>query len=365
MLRISADRAREAEDLAACQALLRAGSRSFHAASLLLPKRVRARAIALYAFCRIADDLIDQNPDPEAGLAQLRARLDGVFAGRPAPHCADRALAGLVSRLRFSRAPLDALVEGFAWDAEGRLYPTLDALEAYAARVAGSVGVMMSLVMECRDPAALARAADLGIAMQLANIARDVGEDARLGRLYLPLDWLEAEGIDGQAFLANPVFSPALARVIRRLTDRARLLFERAEAGIAALPADCRPAIRAARLIYAAIADLVMRRGGDSVSARAVVSKAAKLRLALRALLPLHGERGRTSAGRQGSEAAPPLAAAMFLIEPFDVPRARQSETPGRRAQGQLLTILAIFEKLERGDRERGYSPRLDADPAR
>ena len=102
----------------------------------------------------------------------------------------------LSSSTRIPRALPEALLEGFAWDAAGRRYETLDEVEHYAARVAGCVGAMMTLVMGRRDPAILARACDLGVAMQLTNICRDVGEDARAGRLYLPLAWLRDNGID-------------------------------------------------------------------------------------------------------------------------------------------------------------------------
>ncbi len=111
------------------------------------------------------------------------------------------------------RAPcLDALLEGFAWDAAGRRYDTLDDLLDYAARVAGAVGAMMAVLMGVRDPALLARACDLGVAMQLTNIARDVGEDARAGRLYLPLAWLREAGIDPDAFLADPALQSRFGR---------------------------------------------------------------------------------------------------------------------------------------------------------
>ena len=107
---------------------------------------------------------------------------------RPAPGRAraDRALAAVVAQHAIPRALPEFLIEGLAWDVEGRRYETLDELLAYAARVAAAVGAMMSLLMGVREPAALARACDLGVAMQLSNIARDVGEDARMGRLYLP-----------------------------------------------------------------------------------------------------------------------------------------------------------------------------------
>ncbi|MFN5512835.1 MAG: phytoene/squalene synthase family protein, partial [Burkholderiales bacterium] len=151
--------------------LMQGGSKTFFAASLLLPARVRAQATALYAFCRIADDEIDFGTDKVAALAGLRARLDGIYAGRPIDCAADRALCSVVEATGMPRVLLDGLLEGFLWDSEGRQYETLADVQAYGARVAGTVGAMMALVMDARSPEALARACELGVAMQLTNIA--------------------------------------------------------------------------------------------------------------------------------------------------------------------------------------------------
>ena len=152
---------------------LRGGSRSFHAASLLLPARVRDPASALYAFCREADDLIDLDRRRRAaacGALHGSAWIASIWAG-PSDHLADRAFAAVVERHLIPRALPEALLEGFAWDLDARRYETIEEVQQYAARVAGCVGVMMTLVMGRRDPAMLARACDLGIAMQLTNIA--------------------------------------------------------------------------------------------------------------------------------------------------------------------------------------------------
>jgi 15-cis-phytoene synthase len=295
-----------AADIAACRALLRNGSKSFHAASLLLPRRVRDPATALYAFCRLGDDAVDLAEDPRAGLALMQQRLDAAYAGRPFAHPADRAFAHTVRAFEVPKALPAALLEGFAWDAEGRRYATLEDLHDYAARVAGTVGAMMALVMGKRSQAALARATDLGAAMQLTNIARDVGEDARAGRLYLPMEWLRQGGIEPDAFLRNPTQSEALARIVARLLAEARRLYVRAQPGIAMLPRDCRGAIRAAHLIYAEIGAEVARAGHDSVTQRAVVSGRRKLVLVARAKLP--------GPMRAMPGWAPPLDANAFLL---------------------------------------------------
>ena len=179
----------------ALRRLMQGGSKTFFAASLMLPTRVRAPATALYAYCRLADDAIDLGSDPHQAMQGLRSRLDAIYAGRPGEADADRALCQVVHRFAIPREPLDGLLEGFLWDAQGRHYETLADVQDYGARVAGTVGVMMALVMGTRSATALARAAELGVAMQLTNIARDVGEDARNGRLYLPRQWLATEAL--------------------------------------------------------------------------------------------------------------------------------------------------------------------------
>src|SRR5262249_32296789 len=151
------------------------------------------------------------------------------------------------------RALPEALLEGFAWDAQGRQYDTLSELNAYAVRVAGTVGAMMAVLMGRRSPDIVAHACALGVAMQLTNIARDVGEDAEAGRLYLPLQWLREAGVDPNALLNRPTFTDALGSVVRRLLQIADLYYASSEAGIAQLPANCRPGIQAARILYAEI----------------------------------------------------------------------------------------------------------------
>jgi len=271
--------ARDAE----LRALMQGGSKTFFAASLLLPARVRGPATALYAFCRLADDAIDFGVDKDAAGRELRRRLDAVYRGQPEAVPADRALAAVVRRFGIPRALLDGLLEGFVWDAQERRYETQADLQAYGARVAGTVGAMMALIMDTRTPAALARACELGVAMQFTNIARDVGEDARAGRLYLPLQWLREAGVDPDAWLREPVFDDAIASVIARLLAAADELYRRSQAGIGALPRDCRPAIRAAQLVYAEIGEQVRRQGLDSVSRRAVVPGRRKAALIARA----------------------------------------------------------------------------------
>jgi phytoene synthase len=340
-------------DMAACRAALREGSYTFFAASLILPRAVRDPASALYAFCRMADDAVDNGTDKHAAVAALRARLDDAYSGQPQVAVADRALAAVVSHFALPRALPDALIEGFAWDCEGRRYETMAGLQDYAARVAGSVGAMMAVLMGVRDAEGLARACDLGVAMQLSNIARDVGEDARMGRLYLPLQWLREAGVDPDAWLANPVFNPQIAAVVQRLLAAADVLYARVGAGVALLPPACRPGINAARFLYAAIGHEVARRGMDSVSQRAVVGRGRKLGLLALALLSIRPSRA--------TQPAPCLAANRFLVDAAalhnPVP-ARQAASPAHgawwrldaRLSARAVWVIDLFERLERRD---------------
>lgn len=326
----------DVDDLAVCRSLLCGGSRSFFAAARLLPRPLRESATALYAFCRQADDAIDLGADPHAAVDEVKARLAAIYAGQ-ATNAVDRAFAAVVTAHAVPLALPAALIEGLAWDAQGRRYENFDALLDYAARVAGAVGVMMALLMGVKTQAGLARAADLGVAMQLTNIARDVGEDARAGRLFLPLDWMAQAGLDPAAFLAAPQFTPALGDVVQRLLAQAAAFYARAEDGIAMLPRDCRIGIAAAAQIYAGIGKKIAAAGYDSVTARARVTGREKIIFALRAA----GNALRIS---QGPASPPALPATLFLVAAAACAEPR--ETSG------VIKLLAMFERLERAQRE-------------
>jgi phytoene synthase len=327
-------------DLAECEAMIRGGSRTFFAASMLLTPRIRQPAYALYAFCRLADDAVDLGHDRLAALSRLEERLDRAYRGCPLDFAADRAFALTVERFAVPRTLPEALLEGLRWDAEARVYDDLPALEAYATRVAGTVGAMMTLIMGVRDATVLARATDLGIAMQLTNIARDVGEDAANGRLYLPRSWLADAGIDADAWCSEPFFDERLAAVVRRLLTAADRLYTRATPGIAMLPLACRPAMLAARRLYAEIGREVARARYDSLSRRAVVPARRKAALLARSFVeaPLLVDYA----------AAPALPAAQFLIDaveaatppaPPDIPWWEVS-----RGVGRMLELIAVAE---------------------
>ena len=306
----------------------------------------------------MADDAIDHGADRPAALADLHARLERIYAGVPLQAAADRAFADCVERFAIPRQFPLALLEGFAWDAAGRHYEDLSALRAYGVRVAGTVGAMMALVMNVRERALVARACELGVAMQLTNIARDVGEDARNGRLYLPRCWLREAGIDPDAWLASPAFSGALAAVIERLLAAAQTLYERSDAGLARLPPACRPGMMAARLLYAEIGREVARRRFDSVTQRAVVSWRRKAQLLAEAGVAARrsGATLRRGPARVDHANAAVLDEAAFLVESLPsstrgVPApAESARERGRwpRVEDRVVWLVELFERLER-----------------
>ena len=273
----------ETTDLKACSTAIRRGSRSFHLAAQLLPSRTRQAAFSLYAFCRHSDDLIDGAGAEKSALASLRQRLNLIYQGRPAPLACDRAFARTVQEYAIPKLVAETLLDGFEMDTAGRRFQTIAEVKDYANCVAATVGIMMALVMKTGEPEALARAADLGLAMQLTNIARDVGEDVRNGRLYLPQDWLRDVGISPEELMLDPQFSPALGNVVARLLEEADHHYRLGLAGISFLPPDCRHAIRTAALVYQGIGTRIRENGYDSISQRASTALSTKLRLALSA----------------------------------------------------------------------------------
>ncbi|MGF1561650.1 MAG: phytoene/squalene synthase family protein [Geminicoccaceae bacterium] len=264
-------------EYAVCRSSIRHGSKTFFAASKLLPGPLRDPAYALYAFCRNADDVIDIEAQSIDGLNRLRDRLERAYAGAPLPLAIDRAFADTVARHAIPKALPLALLEGLEWDTQGRRYRTFSDLLAYGARVAGAVGAMMTVLMGRRDAETVARACDLGVAMQLTNIARDIGEDARNGRVYLPDVWLDEVGVCRQHLLQAPQHDRALARLVERLLAEAAQLYRRATPGIAALPLGCRPGIYAARYLYAEIGHEVARNACNAIDQRAVVNRRRKI----------------------------------------------------------------------------------------
>ena len=267
---------------------IQAGSQSFAAATRLFDPPTRESAVLLYAWCRHCDDVVDGQAlghgqvqgDRSAArehLAQLREQTLDACRGRPADDPVFEGLAEVVRRHRIPAAlPMEHLA-GFAMDVEDTRYDHLADTLLYGWRVAGVVGVMMARVMGADRPATLDRACDLGLAFQMTNIARDVVEDAAIGRLYLPGDWLAEEGITGLPGVLDPARREALARVAARLVAAAEPYYASAVAGIGELPLRCAWSIATARGIYRQIGRKVRLQGDRAWDGRVATSRVEKL----------------------------------------------------------------------------------------
>jgi phytoene synthase len=272
---------------------LAVGSQSFALAGRLLPRRLRDEAAVIYAYCRRADDQIDEVPAHEAAgaVARLRAELDDLVAGVPQADPVLAAFQTVMHRRAISRVHVDDLLDGMAMDAVPGpiVYQSWDDLLLYCYRVAGTVGLMMCHVLGADDAQAARPAAALGMAMQLTNIARDVAEDWARGRLYIPRALLDADG--GPALVPGgplPTAAAArLARAVPQLLAAARPLYAWGDSGLVHLPTRAAITVRAARLIYSSIGDVIAARGHDVTAGRARVGRWRKLTFALRAATTL------------------------------------------------------------------------------
>jgi len=263
-------------------------SRTFSLAARFLPRGVQMPIATLYLFCRRVDSIADQRVlevGPEQALDEVhtaRNRLDQTLAGRPpTDEVLWRRLAEVHERYSLHREPLYELIEGAVWDLEDRPIETADDLVAYSNLVGGSVGVMMLPFLAGEEHAddLEPAARQLGIAMQITNIVRDVGEDLdELDRVYLPSRWLQEHNVSRTA-LANgtvPDGYPALLeRAMHASEDRYRASFK----GVQALPFRTRFGIRAAARMYREIMNEVRANGYDNLSRRAYVSTGRKLLL--------------------------------------------------------------------------------------
>lgn len=260
-------------------------SKSFALASRLLGARIRDQTAVVYTWCRRADDAIDDPATTDdlalrRTLVRLAAEVEAAYAGT----AADPVLSafGEVARARAIPAHYPAeLLAGMAMDANDTRYTTVSDLLLYAWRVAGVVGLMMSHVFGVSDDKALVHAAHLGLAMQLTNICRDVDEDWRRGRLYLPADLLAAHGAPDLAGDLAHAF-PANARIpvadtVRDLLALADRYYRSGDRGLRALPWRAAGAVGVARRVYSAIGTRIARTGYDVTAGRAVVSTPAKL----------------------------------------------------------------------------------------
>ncbi|KFL46435.1 phytoene/squalene synthetase [Sphingobium sp. ba1] len=275
------------------------GSKSFAMASTLFDPQTRERAWLLYAWCRKCDDIADGQDhggtlqgvvDGQARLSTIRVMTDQALRGEPT---GDPAFDGFGVVMRECAIPAryaHDLIEGFALDAREWRPRSQDDMLRYCYHVAGAVGCMMAVLMgvDPDDQATLDRACDLGLAFQLANIARDISEDEAADRCYLPQEWLaEMDMPPGEHM--KPWLRPRLAILARRMADMAAAYEESARHGTGALPPRAAWAVLAAAGIYGDIAREVARRGEQAWDARVITTKAAKLGWVARAGMQVIG----------------------------------------------------------------------------
>ena len=264
-----------------CQRKAAQSGSSFYYSFLFLPPPRRRAITALYAYCREVDDVVDEVRDPDVArvkLAWWRSEIHAVYEGVP-QHPVTQALVPVVHEFALPEAHLQSIIDGMAMDLDVVRYLDFASLEQYCHRVAGVVGLLSAEIFGYADPSTLGYARDLGIAFQLTNIVRDVGEDALRGRIYLPQDELARFGVAPSQILKRES-SPAFAALMAHQVDRARSWYDRS---LAQLPAaDRRPQrpglIMAA--IYRTLLDEIARDGYDVLQRRIALTPLRKFAIA-------------------------------------------------------------------------------------
>ncbi|HYW31906.1 MAG TPA: phytoene/squalene synthase family protein [Gemmatimonas sp.] len=280
-----------AADALECERITRVHARTFSLASLLLPVAKRRAAYALYAFCRVADDLVDAAPRDSRGhadalrlqLAEYERQLQAALDGRPSGPIF-REVARVTEEYDVPAAPLFELLAGVARDLDSAHYENWHALEGYCQGVASSVGEMCTHVFGVVGGAnvrerAVVYARTLGVAMQLTNILRDVGEDAKRGRCYLPADELAQFGLTSRDVLHNTGLArdPRWRPMMSYQVTRARALYEAAMPGIAMLSPDAQRCAAACATGYAGILNAIEAQEYDTISSRARLGRIARV----------------------------------------------------------------------------------------
>ena len=271
------------EIVAGAHEAIEKGSKSFRAASRLFDRTTRERAWLLYCWCRHCDDVCDGQTygfghGVRDNVAMLRGKTHRAIAGEPSSELPFQALSLLLSECPIPGRFLEDHLSGFALDEAGWQPSTEEDLALYCYYVAGAVGCMMAILMgvPAEDEVTLERAADLGIAFQLSNIARDVREDWEAGRCYLPETWLQEFGTSRETLFA-PENEAALTAIAKRLVDSVEVYEESARRGVDKLPFRSRLAVLSALRIYGAIGRRVGRLGRAAWDERVTVGKMQKL----------------------------------------------------------------------------------------
>jgi phytoene synthase len=310
--------------LTKADSLLRTKGRSFHWARYLLGKVHADRATRLYGFCRYIDDLVDEAPSALLARAQLSELSTALITGQSDDPSVIDALA-LMQECHIDPALLLELIAGVASDLETVLLEDDTALLRYCYRVAGTVGLMMCQVLDVRDEAALRHAVDLGVAMQLTNICRDVAHDATLGRRYLPASRI-GELTPYDLIDPDAALQPLLRQCVADLLTLAGRYYHSGELGLPYLPFKARGAILVAARVYGAIGSRLRSAGFAYWQQRAVVPAGTKAVLTAQALLELVSNRALRRGATTQQQVPHELALHdAFADLPYAVPRAERS----------------------------------------
>jgi len=292
-----------AESYELCRQVQKAHSRTYYFSTRLFPAEVRPRVYALYAFMRYADEIVDSPHDLSldgqlSALEVFEAETMAAVAGERVSNPVLRAYADTVRSCDIEPATIAAFMDSMKMDTRVFRYPTYKDLEVYTYGSAAVVGLMMCRVVGAMGGEADPHAEALGVAMQLSNFLRDIGEDWRRGRVYLPLEDLKRFGY-AEEDLASGVVDERFVELMRFQIERARRLYEVSDEGMRFIPRGRRYPVVVARELYAAILDRIEAQNYDVFSRRAEVSRPAKVVVAARCAARDPGEMvARLRAGR-------------------------------------------------------------------
>ena len=274
-----------------CRRVTQRASKTFYWGSVFLPQPKRRAVWAVYALCRIVDDIVDEemNPDtpqighlsgsstPKQELDYWRSSLERVYErGGAGDNVVQRAWSDLLERYPVPLRPVLDLLDGVEMDLSINRYQSFDELYLYCYRVAGTIGLLTSPIFGYQDEKALQHAVDLGVALQLTNILRDIGEDARRNRIYLPQDEMQRFGYT-ESNLMTGVVNDAFCELVRFQMTRADDYYQRSQPGVSLLSPDCRLAVRLSGTLYRGILDRIHLNNYNVFTKRASVPLKTKL----------------------------------------------------------------------------------------
>jgi phytoene synthase len=270
-------------DYERCAQVTRRSRSSFYYAFILLPAERRRALHAVYAFCRFIDDIADDEAisEPAMLLKRWREELDRVYAGAPT-RALSRALADSARRFRIPRELFAEIINGVEMDLSRKRYQSWDELRPYCYRVASALGLICIEIFGYRNPSAKVYAENLGLALQLTNILRDVREDAERGRIYLPLEDLARFNVSENEILGG-VYSPNFVCLMDFEAKRAQELYAKAQSALAREDRATLLTAEAMRLIYAAILERIIKSNYRVLDRRHSLSAPHKLYLVGRA----------------------------------------------------------------------------------